>query len=63
MCLMTGQKKLEDECKDPDMLPKINKLDMAGIMKAIKEYLRSHHGVIWVPLAYVTQKTITADLW
>ena len=34
--LMAGQKKLEDEYKDPNMLPKINKSDMARI--------RSHHG-------------------
>ena len=34
--LMTSQKKLRDEYKDLNMLPKINKTDMAGTMEAIK---------------------------
>ena len=29
LCLMTGQKKLKDKYKDPNVLPKINKSDMA----------------------------------
>ena len=57
--LMTGQKKLEDKYKDPKVLPKINKSDMAGTVEAIKEYLRLHCGVIRAPLAYVVRKTIT----
>ena len=40
VCLMMGQKKLEDEYKVPNMLPKINKSDMAGTMESIEEYLR-----------------------
>ena len=28
--LLAGQKKLEDEYKDPNVLPKINKSDMAN---------------------------------
>ena len=40
MHLLAGQKKLKDEYKDIDMMPKINKSDMAGTMEAIKEYLR-----------------------
>ena len=44
--LMTEQKKLKDEYKDSDMLPKISKSDVAGTMEAIKEYLRLHDGVI-----------------
>ena len=32
VCLMTGQKKLKDEYEDPDMLPKINRSDIAGTM-------------------------------
>ena len=40
--LLAAQKELKDEYKDPDMLPKINKSDMAGMMEAIKEYLRLH---------------------
>ena len=42
VCLLAGKKKLEDDYEDPNVLPKINKLDMAGTMKAIKEYLRSY---------------------
>ena len=57
MCFLVGQKKLEDKYKDPDMLLKINKSDMAGTMQSIKEYLRAHHGVIKEPLAYVIRKT------
>ena len=38
--LLAG-KKIEDRCKDPDVLPKINKYIMAGMIEAIKEYLRS----------------------
>ena len=40
------EKRLEDEYKDPDVLSKVNKADMAGMMESIKEYLRSHHGVM-----------------
>ena len=39
--LLAGQKKINREYKDPDVLPKVNKSDMAGTMEAIKEYLRS----------------------
>ena len=35
--LIEGQKKLKDEYKDPDMLFKINKSDMARMMEAIEE--------------------------
>ena len=40
VCLLAGQKKLKHEYKDPDMLPKINTSDMAGMMESIKEYFR-----------------------
>ena len=56
---LVDQKKLKDECKDPSMLPKINKSDMTGMMESIKEYLRSHHGVVKAPLAYLIRKTIS----
>ena len=56
--LLAGQKRLKDEYKDPDVLPTVNKADMARTMQSIDEYLRSHHGVIRAPLAYVTRKTI-----
>ena len=35
--------KLKDEYKDPNMLPRINKSDMAGMMEAVEKYLRSPH--------------------
>ena len=41
MHLLPGQKRLKNEYKDPDVLHKVNKSDMAGLMKAIKESLRS----------------------
>ena len=59
--LLAGQKKIEDEYKDPNMLPKINKSYMAGTMESIQEYLRSCHGVARAPLAYVIRKTITVQ--
>ena len=60
--LLAGQKKLKDEYKNPDMLPKTNKSDMAGTMESIKEYLRACHGVIKAPLAsYVIRKTMTVQ--
>ena len=34
--LLAEQKKLDDEQKDPDILPKINNSDMAGMMEFIK---------------------------
>ena len=37
VCLMADQKKLEDECKDPNVLLKVNKSDMAWMMEDIKE--------------------------
>ena len=57
MHLLACQKRLGDEHKDPDVLPKFNKADMARTMESIKEYLRLHHGVIRVPLAYIIRKT------
>ena len=63
VCLITGQKKLEDEYKDPGMLPKINKSDMAWMMEAIEEYLRLCHGVVWAPLAYVIWKMIAVQIY
>ena len=57
--MLPGHKRLKDELKDPHVLPKVNKADMKGTMESIKEYLRSHHGVMRVPLAYVIKKTIT----
>ena len=35
--LMASQKKLEDKYKDPNVLPKINKSDMARTMEAVEE--------------------------
>ena len=63
MHLLAGQKKLEDEYNDPDVLPKINKSDRAGMMEAIEEYLRSCHGVMRAPLAYIIRKTILVQTY
>ena len=59
--LLAGQKRFEDEYKDPDVLPKINKADMVETMEPIKEYLRSYHVVIIAPLTYIIRKTITVQ--
>ena len=56
--LLASQKGLEDNCKDTDMLPKVNKADMAVTMKVIKEYLRSYCGVMSAPLAYYIRMRI-----
>ena len=45
------------------MLPKVNKNNMAGTMKSIEEYLRSHHGVIRASLAYIVRKNITVHIY
>ena len=53
---LASQRRLEDEYDDTDMLLKVN--NMAGTMKAIKEYIRSCHGVVRAHLAYIKRKTI-----
>ena len=63
VCFMKGQRKLKDEYKDPNLLPKINRSDMAGTKEAIEEYLRLHRCVIQAPLAYVIQKTIKVQTY
>ena len=63
MHLLAGQKRLKDVYKDPDMLSKINKADMAGTMESIKEYFRSHNGVIIAPLAYIMKKNIVVETY
>ena len=59
MHLLAGQKRLEVEYKDPDVLPKVNKAVMAGMMESI----RSHHSVIRAPLVYIIRKTITVQTY
>ena len=49
--LQTGQKQLEENYKYPDMMPKVDKVDMAGMLKANKEYLQLHHHVTPAPIA------------
>ena len=61
--LLACQKRHEDDCKDPDMLPKINKSDMAGTMESKKEYLRLCHGVIRMPHACVLRKAIVVQTY
>ena len=58
VCLLAGQKKLKDEYKDLNVLPKINKSDIEGMMESIEEYLRSCHGIVRAPLAYVIMKYV-----
>ena len=40
--LIVGQKRLKDKYKNPNMLPKVNKADMAIAMELIERYVRSH---------------------
>ena len=61
VCFLVGQKKLEDDYKDPDVLQKINKSDTAGTMKSIKEYLRACCGIIKAHLTYLIKRTITVQ--
>ena len=49
--------------KDPDVLLKVNKADLAGMIESIKEYLRSQCGVVRVPLAFIIRKTITVQIY
>ena len=56
--LLVDHNRLEDDYKVQDVLLKINKADMKGTIEAIKEYLRSCHGVERAPLAYIIRKTI-----
>ena len=58
MHLLAGQKRQKDEYKDPEVLPKVKKAYMAGMVESIKEYCSSHHGVMRAPLAYIVRKTI-----
>ena len=44
--LLTGQRRLEDDSNDPYMLPEVNKVDIAELIKAVKENLRSNCGVV-----------------
>ena len=54
--LLARQKRLKDECNNPNMLSKVNKFNMEGTMEAIKEYLRLCHGVIKAPLACISER-------
>ena len=45
------------------MLTKINKSDIAGIMEAIKEYIRLCQGVVRAPLTYIIRKTIIVQTY
>ena len=41
--VLAGQKRLKDEYKDPNVLPKVKAVDMARMIEAIEEYLRSYY--------------------
>ena len=45
------------------MLPKVNKGNMAGMVKAINEYLSLCCGVMKAPLAYVIRNTILVQTY
>ena len=55
---LAGQKKLENEYEDLDMISKVNTVNMVGMMEAIKENLRLHYGYKRASLGYVISKTI-----
>ena len=61
--LFAGQNQTNDKCKDPNVLPNINKSELAGMMEAIEEYLRSCHDIVRVPLAYVSEDHNSPDIW
>ena len=61
--LLARQNRFKEKYKNSHMLPKVNKADMAGMMEAIKEYIKSHHGVMRAPLAYIIRKTITVQIY
>ena len=61
--LIGGEKRLEDDYKDPNMLPKVNKTNLAEKIKIIKENLRSHHSVTREPLAYIIRKAIIVQTY
>ena len=56
-----GQKKVKDEYKDPEVLPKVNKVDMIGAMEAINEGLRSCHSIERMLLAYIIRMNYSPD--
>ena len=55
--MSAGPKRIKEDYQHPDLLP------MTGMMEAIIEYLRSCHGVIRAPLAYVTRKNIIVQTY
>ena len=61
--LLAEQKRLKDEYKDPDLLSKVNKADIARTIVSIKEYFRSYVCVVRVPLASIIKKTKTVQTY
>ena len=57
VCLQEGQKRFKDSYNDPDMLCKVNKADIAGMMESMEEYLRSYCGVVRKAHEYIIRKT------
>ena len=55
--LLSGQKRLKDDYKDPDVLPKFNNAKTAGTIEVIKKNLKSCHGLIKASLASVKEHT------
>ena len=46
----------KNEYKDPNMLPKVNEVDVTGMMEAMKEYLRSSCGVKKAPSLILSKR-------
>ena len=40
------------------MLPKVKKANMAVMVEVMNKYMRSHCGVLKVPIEYIIKKTI-----
>ena len=45
------------------MLPQDNKADKTGNIESIKEYIRSCHGDVRMPLVYIIRKTILVQTY
>ena len=58
---VAGQRRHKDYYKQQDVLPKINKSDMAGMMEDIEKDLASCHCVMKEPLSYVMRKNIIVE--
>ena len=63
VCPHASQRRLEDDYKAPEVLPKVNKVNMAGTLEAIKENLRSCHCIMKTPLVFIIRKTMVVQTY